>query len=72
MKTIMAVILSLLISATQVLAIGNTGSVKELGLLAVFFTVFGVIAIIFQFLPGLMLFGGMIKGLFPSSGRKIN
>ncbi|OGR27606.1 MAG: hypothetical protein A2X79_06340 [Desulfuromonadaceae bacterium GWB2_53_15] len=70
MKPIMAAILSLLVSATQVLAIGNTGNVEGLGLLASFFLVFGILALIFQFLPGLMLFGGMIKGLFPSTEKK--
>ena len=72
MKPIMAAILSLLVNATQVLAIGNSGNVQGLGLLATFFIVFGILALIFQFLPGLMLFGGMIKGLFPSTEKKNN
>lgn len=72
MKTIIATILSLLITATQVLAIGNAGNGETLGLLATFFIAFGILIILFQLLPGLMLFGGMIKGLFSSTEKKTN
>lgn len=72
MKTIIATILSLLITTTQVLAIGNAGNGETLGLLTTFFIAFGILIILFQLLPGLMLFGGMIKGLFSSTEKKTN
>jgi len=72
MKTITATILSLLITATQVLANGKTGNGEGLGLLATFVIAFGILIILFQLLPGLMLFGGMLKGLFSSEEKKIN
>jgi len=72
MKTIIATVLSLLITATKVLANGKTGNGEGLGLLATFFIAFGILVILFQLLPGLMLFGGMIKGLFSSVEKKTN
>lgn len=72
MKTIIATALSLLITATKVLANGKTENGEGLSLLATFFIAFGILIILFQLLPGLMLFGGMIKGLFSSAEKKIN
>lgn len=72
MKTIIATTLSLLITATKVLAIGNTGTGEGLGLLATFLIAFGILVVLFQLLPGLMLFAGMVKGLFSSAENKTN
>lgn len=72
MKTITATILSLLITATQVFANGKTGNGTGLGLLATFVIAFGILIILFQLLPGLILFGGMLKGLFSPEEKKIN
>ena len=68
-KTISAIVLSLVITAAQVLA-GDGGNGDGFSLLTTFFIAFGVIILLFQFVPGLMLFGGMFKGLFPSSEKK--
>lgn len=70
MKTISLTVLSLLIACTQALASGNGGSGEGLGLLAILFIGFGVIVIVFQAIPAILLFTGMIKGLFTSAGRK--
>jgi predicted small secreted protein len=72
MKTFIATILSLLVTATQALATGNTWKGEGPSLLATFFVVFGMLSILLQLLPGLILFGGMIKGLFSSVENKIN
>ncbi len=69
MKTLYAVVLSLIITATQALASGG-GDGEGLSLLATFFIGFGVLVVLFQFIPGLMLFGCMLKSLFSSSEKK--
>ena len=69
MKTASATILSLVITVTQALASGG-GDGEGLSLLATFFIAFGVLIILFQFIPGLLLFGGMLKGLFSSADKK--
>ncbi len=70
MKTMYATIFSLIITATQALASGGVEG-EGLGLLATFFICFGVLIVLFQFIPGLMLFGCMLKGLFTGSGKKV-
>lgn len=69
MKTIYATVVSLIITATQALASGGVEG-EGLSLIATFFIGFGVLIILFQFVPGLMLFGCMLKGLFSSSEKK--
>lgn len=70
MKTVVSTILTLLISATQVLAFGNKGNGEGLGVLSTFIVTFGLLIILFQLLPGFMLFSEMIKGLFYSDIKK--
>ncbi len=70
METIIPTTFSLLITATQVLANGNNGLGEGLGLTATFFIVLGILVVFCQLLPGLMLFGGMVKGLFTSVDKK--
>ena len=70
METIIPTTFSLLITATQVLANGNIGHGEGLGLTATFFIAIGILVVFCQLLPGLMLFGGMIKGLFTSADKK--
>jgi hypothetical protein len=38
--------------------------------MATFFIAFGVLIVMFQFVPGVMLFIGMLKGLFSSTQKK--
>lgn len=70
MKTISAIISSLLITGTHALASGNGSNNEGLGLLATFLIAFGILVIVFQLVPGLLLFGGMLKGLFSPSDKK--
>lgn len=70
MKPVIATILSLIISASQAIAsTGATGS-EDLGLLAIGFISFGVLIILFQFVPALLLIGGMIASLFTAGEKK--
>lgn len=69
MKAIAAIFTSLLITASQALAASGTADGESLGLLAMLFIGFGVMIVIFQFIPGILLMFGMLKGIF-SLGRK--
>lgn len=70
MRTVYATVLALLITGTQALASGGGGSGEGLGLLAMFFIAFGILIILFQFVPGLIMLGGMLAALFKSSEKK--
>lgn len=70
MKTVYSIILSLVITGTRALASGGVSEGGELGLLTMFFTAFAVLIVIFQFIPGFILFFGMIRGLFLSADKK--
>lgn len=69
MKAISATALSLMITATRALAAGGVEG-EGLGLLATFFIAFGVLIIVFQLIPALMMFAGMLKAIFSSGGKK--
>lgn len=71
MRTISAMLTSLIITASQALAAGGAAEGEGLGLLAIFFIGFGVMIVLFQFIPGIMLMAGMLKGIF-SLGQKDN
>ncbi|MBK5274749.1 MAG: hypothetical protein JJE30_06830 [Desulfuromonadales bacterium] len=70
MKTVFAIVLSLLITAAQALASVGGSEGEGVGLLAMFFIAFSSLIVIFQLVPGIRLFLGMLKGLF-SSAEKI-
>ena len=70
MKVISATALALMITGTQALASAGGANTEGMGLLATFFIAFGVLIILFQFLPGVALFLGILKGIFSSEGRK--
>ncbi len=69
MRAISAMLVSLLITASQALAGSGAPDTEGIGLLAAFFIGFGVLIVLFQFIPGIMLMAGMLKGVF-SLGRK--
>ena len=69
MRAISAMLISLMITASQALAAGAAPEAEGLGLLATLFIGFGVMIVMFQFVPGIMLMVGMLKGVF-SLGRK--
>ena len=70
MKTMSATILSLLIAGTQAMASGNGGSSEGLGFMATLFIGFGVLIILFQTVPAVILLTGMVKGLLASADKK--
>ena len=70
MKTMYAIVLSLVITGTQALASGGGSEGEGLGLLAMFFIAFSILIVIFQFIPGIILFSVALKGLFSSSEKK--
>jgi len=70
MRTVSATLVSLLITATRAMAMGGAGESEGLGLLATFFIAFGILVVLFQFIPGIMLFAGMLKGLFSAGDAK--
>ena len=65
MRTITAAILSTGFTVTQAFAAG-AGANESMSLFVMFFIAFGVLILLFQVIPGLMLFSCMLKGLFTS------
>ena len=41
-----------------------------MGLMATIFISFGVLVVLFQFIPGIVLFVGILKGIFSSEAGK--
>ena len=70
MRVISATTLSLLIAGTQAMASGSAGNSEGLGFMATLFIGFGVLIILFQTVPALLLLTGLIKGLLASSDKK--
>jgi chromate transport protein ChrA len=70
MKTMSATIISLLITATYALASGNGSSGEELGFMATLFIGFGVLILVFQTIPAILMFTGLIKGFLSLADKK--
>jgi hypothetical protein len=70
MKAACATLLSLLITGTHALASAGAGTGEGMSLLATFFVAFGVLIFLFQMIPGLTLFLGMLKGVFSMEAKK--
>lgn len=70
MKTFSIIGLLLLVSISYALASGGT-EVEGLGPMTAFFIAFGVLIVLYQFIPGLMLFAEMLKKVFLSTARKV-
>ncbi|HXE95622.1 MAG TPA: hypothetical protein VN642_04415 [Dongiaceae bacterium] len=70
MKTISTIVLTLLVTVSHAVASGGT-EVEGLGLMGALFIAFGVLIVLHQFFPGLMLLGGMLKGIFSSAEKKV-
>jgi hypothetical protein len=70
MKTISTLIVSMLLTVTQAMASGNAGHGEGLGFLAILFIGFGVLILVFQTIPAVLLFAGMLKGLVSPVGNK--
>jgi hypothetical protein len=72
MKTMSAAIISLLISATYALASGAGSDGEGLGFMATLFIGFGILILVFQTIPALLLFTGLLKGLLSPADKKAN
>lgn len=68
MKTSYATIAALLVPATQAMASTDTGG-EGMSLFAAIFLAFAVLIVMFQLVPGVMLFVGMLKGIFSSEKK---
>ncbi len=66
MKFLSTTTASLLITATHALASAGSSGDGSLGLCATFFAAFITLVVLFQFLPALTLFLGILKGIFSS------
>jgi hypothetical protein len=69
MKAISAMLVALIITASQALAAGGAVQVEGLGVLAATFIGFGIMIVMFQFVPAALLVFGMLKGIL-SLGHK--
>jgi len=70
MKTLSTTLLSLLITAGVALAAGGGAEGESMSMLATLFIAFGVLIVMFQFIPGIILLVGMLKGIFSPSEKK--
>ena len=70
MKFIPATVLSLMITGTQALASAGDANSEGMGLLATFFVAFAVLVVLFQFLPGMTLLMGILKGIFAPESKR--
>jgi len=70
MRTVSAMLLSLMITAGRALAAGGGAEGEGLSMFATLFIAFGILIVLFQFVPGIMLLVGMLKGIFSASEKK--
>lgn len=69
MKAILTTLAVTLASVTPALA-ANVNEAKGSSILLMLFLGFGALIVVFQFVPGLVLFAAMLKGLFTASPKK--
>ncbi len=69
MKAILTTLAVALAYATPALA-ATTNGAKGTSLLLILFLGFGALIVVFQFIPGLVLFASMLKGLFTAAPKK--
>lgn len=69
MRTLISTIIVALASATPALAASGNDA-KGSGILIFLFLGFAALIIVFQFIPGMVLFASMLKGLFTSAHKK--
>jgi hypothetical protein len=69
MKTLLKSLLVTLVWIAPALAAAETDP-EGGGLLIIAFLGFGALIVVFQFIPSLILFGSMLKGLFTSSAKQ--
>jgi hypothetical protein len=59
-----------LITAGVALAAGGGTNGEGISMLATLFIAFGVLIVMFQFIPGILLLVGMLRGIFSASEKK--
>ena len=69
MKALYTVLLTMAMTATNALATSG-GETVELNIMTVLFMGFGALIIVFQLIPGVILFAGMIKGALSPADKK--
>ena len=69
MKALYTVLLTMAMTATNALATSG-GEPVELSFMTVLFMGFGAMIIVFQLVPGVILFAGMLKGIFSPAEKK--
>jgi len=69
MNTMIKILLAVLVSALPALAAGS-GDSGDVSPLVVLFIAFGAMILLFQLVPGFILFGSMIRGLFGRSPKR--
>lgn len=69
MKTTIRTLTAILALSSPALAASSADSEGN-GLLVTLFLGFGALIIVFQLLPGLILFGSMLKGLFTKQAKE--
>ena len=69
MKTLFRALAVTLACVTPALA-ANANSAKGSSILLILFLGFGALIVVFQFVPGMVLFATMLKGLFTAAPRK--
>jgi uncharacterized membrane protein YhdT len=72
MRTASATLLSLIITASWALAAGGEAKGEGLSMFGSLFIAFAILIVLFQFVPGIMLLLGMLKGIFSASEKKPN
>jgi hypothetical protein len=70
MRTLIRALILILASVAPALA-ANGGEVKGSTFLLVLFLGFAALIIVFQFIPGMVLFATMLKGLFTRAPKKV-
>jgi hypothetical protein len=69
MKAILTTLAVSLTCVTPALA-ANANAAKGSSILLILFLGFGALIVVFQFIPGLVLFFSMLKGLFTAAPKK--
>jgi len=70
MRTLATTLMSMLIASGVALAAGGGAEGEGMSMLATLFIAFGVLIVMFQFVPGIMLLVGMLRGIFSASEKK--
>jgi hypothetical protein len=60
----------LLVTMSNAVASGGT-EVEGLGFMTTLFIAFGILIVLHQFIPGLTLLCGMLKGIFSPTAKKV-